>query len=204
MAGSNHGLRLINNNYVADGSGRDRLIYYDRSFRGGRECSAAFSPHMVSGPTGPGSLAQLKERDRPRVGFNHRAEAYAQVKSLSLSSERFLTDWRTRSLARMTGEWDQKRLTLAGKQQDDIKTLLRVRSDPGLVQQDACPFRRSVGIMHGSTHFKPPPTPKVFSQTAPASSAKFVADDAERHEYPGFSRTPYGGFWKENSFCGPG
>lgn len=203
MAGSNQGLRLINNNYVPDGSGRDRLIYYDRSFRGGRECTNSFRPHFNNGPTGPGSLAELKPEDRPRLGFNHRAEAYAQVKSLSLSTEKYLDDWRQRSLARMCGEWDQKRVSLAGKHQDEKHALLRVRSDPGLLQPQECPFRRTIGIAHGSTYAKPPPTPKMFAQTAPAQS-KFVADDADRHEYPGFSRTPYGGFWRQNSFCGPG
>lgn len=204
MAGGNSGLRLINNNYVPDGTGRDRLVYYDRGFRGGKECTNQFLAHFNNGPTGPGSLCELRERDRPLMGFNHRAEGYAQVKSLSSPSDKFLTDWRTKSIARTTSEWEQRRRDLRMKQADDERVLLRVRSDPGLDRPKDFPFKRSIGTMHNPCFYPPPPTPSPFDLITPPPPKKFIRDDMERNEYPGFSRTPYGGLWKVNSFTGPG
>merc|ERR550537_391040 len=51
------GLRLINNNYTSDGSGRDRMMFQDAGFRGGREQMRDLPVHQkhCSNARAPGS-----------------------------------------------------------------------------------------------------------------------------------------------------
>ena len=76
-----YGLRLINNNYVANGTGKDVTITYDPTFRGGRLGSVNQLQHF------PNPKAGLpKRRKDEATGFNARDEAYKQALNVSRSA----------------------------------------------------------------------------------------------------------------------
>ncbi|OLP87243.1 hypothetical protein AK812_SmicGene31548 [Symbiodinium microadriaticum] len=69
-----YGLRLINNNYVANGTGKDVTIVYDPSFRGGRLGSVNQMQHFPNPKAGPVKLRKL-----PDTGLDARDEGYKQI-----------------------------------------------------------------------------------------------------------------------------
>lgn len=86
-----YGLRLINNNYVAAGDGRDLMINYDANFRGGKRGNTdviQFFPKPQAGPS--------KARKHVTLGFNARTEAAAQTLNCSRSSFHQLRDAKAR------------------------------------------------------------------------------------------------------------
>lgn len=76
-----YGLRLINNNYVANGTGKDVTITYDPNFRGGRLGSVNQMQHFPHPKAGT-----PKRRKDEATGFNARDEAYKQALNVSRSS----------------------------------------------------------------------------------------------------------------------
>ncbi|CAE7482673.1 unnamed protein product [Symbiodinium pilosum] len=68
-----YGLRLINNNYVANGTGKDVTIIYDPSFRGGKLGSVNQMQHFPNPKAGPAKLRKL-----PDTGLDARDEGYKQ------------------------------------------------------------------------------------------------------------------------------
>jgi len=72
-ASAMYGLRLINNNYVANGTGKDVTIIYDPSFRGGRLGSVNQMQHFPNPQAGPVKLRKL-----PDTGLDARDEGYKQ------------------------------------------------------------------------------------------------------------------------------
>ncbi|CAK9038563.1 Uncharacterized protein SCF082_LOCUS22665, partial [Durusdinium trenchii] len=76
-----YGLRLINNNYVANGTGKDVTITYDPNFRGGRLGSVNQLQHF------PNPKAGLpKRRKDEATGYNARDEGYKQALNVSRSA----------------------------------------------------------------------------------------------------------------------
>ncbi|CAE6933186.1 unnamed protein product [Symbiodinium natans] len=69
-----YGLRLINNNYVANGTGKDVTITYDPSFRGGRLGSVNQMQHFPRPQAGTVKLRKL-----PDTGLDARDEGYKQI-----------------------------------------------------------------------------------------------------------------------------
>jgi len=81
------GLRKINNNYVANGTGRDLTINFDSSFRGGRLGSGSLVQHwpkpFVDSP---------KVKKHMETGPDARVEAHTQTLNCSRSSTDFLRE----------------------------------------------------------------------------------------------------------------
>lgn len=87
------GLRLINNNYVPNGSGRDLLIYHDTSFRGGSVGGARTQSYL------PKSSGGDPKHARPvgsSLGFNARNEGSTQHLNCSKDLFRTVSDTKKR------------------------------------------------------------------------------------------------------------
>eukprot|EP00931_Biecheleriopsis_adriatica_P001884 TRINITY_DN1023_c0_g1_i1.p1 TRINITY_DN1023_c0_g1~~TRINITY_DN1023_c0_g1_i1.p1 ORF type:complete len:240 (-),score=36.75 TRINITY_DN1023_c0_g1_i1:30-650(-) len=86
-----YGLRLINNNYVANGTGRDLTINYDASFRGGRFGAGQQVQHLpkpwVDTP---------KTRKHHVTGPDARVEPHTQTLNCSSPSSTFIRSQKAR------------------------------------------------------------------------------------------------------------
>jgi len=176
----NAGLHLINKNLTADGSGRDRMMFFDSGYRGGRNLMNDYPMHKNHVCSAP--YAHSPPMD---VYWNK-----FQLRPYDNSS-------RTASMTRNLASLKESRA--AG-----------ILSMPNLPSQEylfpkapAAPeFMRTRGTMSTGTLKLPrepePPAPE------PPKKFDFGKGDAHRHQYTGISRTPYGGYWRTMSMTGPG
>jgi len=185
-----HGLRLINNNYVASGDGRDAIVYHDGGFRGGNAGRDNISQHLHKPMAGSPKL-----RRQSTLGYNARVEASTQHLNLSKSSASFLQEVKEK-----IKKEEDTRTSLHNR--GDLPELLRSKSDPGLT--GSTPFARSVGL--GATSRMHPlasTSPKSLTQKLVTTSSFRGTQTAEpawtkNLTLPvrsGYSRMPFGGVW---------
>eukprot|EP00435_Cladocopium_sp_Y103_P037402 s2353_g9.t2 len=136
-----YGLRLINNNYVANGTGKDVTITYDPNFRGGRLGSVNQLQHFPNPKAGA-----PKRRKDEATGFNARDEAYKQALNVSRSS--FLVRQEAKEKIKESAKF--RFSDDASKTMNTVmslsslpasRDLLRASSAPSLQAAGACQFR---------------------------------------------------------------
>eukprot|EP00933_Yihiella_yeosuensis_P076256 TRINITY_DN8593_c0_g1_i1.p1 TRINITY_DN8593_c0_g1~~TRINITY_DN8593_c0_g1_i1.p1 ORF type:complete len:207 (+),score=36.65 TRINITY_DN8593_c0_g1_i1:144-764(+) len=77
-----YGLRLINNNYVANGTGRDLTINYDPGYRGGKFLQGQQQSHLPK----PWVGSSKAKKDNIVKGLDARDEGYKQTLNTSRSA----------------------------------------------------------------------------------------------------------------------
>jgi len=176
-----HGLRKINNMYAPNGSGRDCIIYFDQQFRGGKVGYTNIQCH-------PGAVCESK---RAVSLSKHRYKSFdagPHSPSVEFSLNKTLNSLDNQAPRIQK----QKSLNdLALSQAGDLLTVKkRAESVEGLK------YSRSIG--HINPLVIPRPGPKIEKVKSPrlTENKKPVPGDCKRHQYPGFSRTEYGGMWK--------
>mmetsp|Transcript_44889 Transcript_44889/g.113751 ORF Transcript_44889/g.113751 Transcript_44889/m.113751 type:complete len:199 (-) Transcript_44889:195-791(-) len=122
------GLRLINNNYVSGGDGRDALICYDAGYRGGSQGMTRVHQHF------PAPKADSPKLLRPigsTLGWDARTEAHSQ--HLNCSGSMFKKTGERK--LKMTSEgWTKPappRSSLASTALELERSLTRSTSEPG-------------------------------------------------------------------------
>mmetsp|Transcript_143536 Transcript_143536/g.357687 ORF Transcript_143536/g.357687 Transcript_143536/m.357687 type:complete len:202 (+) Transcript_143536:76-681(+) len=194
------GLRLINNNYVARGDGRDALLYYDAHFRGGKVGGGAANQHMPSPQAG---VAKPLRPGGSSLGFGARVEGHTQHLNLSKSSFANTSERKLRMTAEgwCPGPASPSRTSLASHAATLEHSLTRSRSEPG---KAFSPVWRESSLC-GGLHFS---TSKLNLLGGVEDSVSFTAkiSDGSSHEPEWtkpvrwktsqcISRTPGGGFW---------
>jgi len=189
------GLRTINNNYVASGDGRDLCIYHDQSFRGGKSGLGLTSPHLPSPAT---NAAKFQRPVGMTRGFNARNEGHTQHLNLSQSSYKAVTDKKTRLL----GE--------GATFKSDMQQV-HARSQPGLGDAKK-PFRfvwEESARPRAIAEWSPPPLLGATGDLGALPAQELDLSDSRAADsaawtkrmplrsYPGYTRTPMGGFWSD-------
>ncbi|CAJ1333190.1 unnamed protein product [Effrenium voratum] len=136
-----YGLRLINNNYVANGTGKDVTITYDPTFRGGRLGSVNQLQHFPNPKAGA-----PKRRKDENTGFNQRDEAYKQTLNCSRSAFLVRKDAKERikESAKFRFSDDANKTlgtVLSLKSLPASRELIRATSAPSFQAAAACNFR---------------------------------------------------------------
>ncbi|CAK9050566.1 unnamed protein product [Durusdinium trenchii] len=136
-----YGLRLINNNYVANGTGKDVTITYDPNFRGGRLGSVNQLQHF------PNPKAGLpKRRKDEATGYNARDEGYKQALNVSRSAFLLRQDAKDKikESAKFRFSDDASRTMTTVMSLTSLrasKDLIRASSAPSLQAAATCNFR---------------------------------------------------------------
>lgn len=194
-------LRLVNNNYVANGTGRDLMVVFDSSYRGGNLGQESVLTHFPNPRAG-----EPKYSKSPKKGFGARVEGDTQHLNCSRGMNKLMAETKGRiSLARSSAP----RLNGATSQ-ENLPNLLRSRSDPALA--GLTPFCRTKGMAAtmSASNFA-----QTFSSMIPEQeSSRMLPPSAEmmarkfespswttnmaRNSYLGFARNPGGGFWPKS------
>jgi hypothetical protein len=196
------GLRLVNNNFVPYGDGRDLMVFYDSSFRGGKLCQESVLTHFPNPKAGVPKLFKS-----PKKGFGARVEADTQHLNCARNMNTYLAETKAKLAEAKKTSKLPRRIAL-GASDDNLPEMLRSRSDPGL--DGLTPFSRSTGMAAttsaaclrrpssapcGSfateTLQMPSPSPEA---TARGKTPRWT-NNLARTSYSGIARTPYGGFW---------
>jgi hypothetical protein len=173
----NSGLRLINANLTADGSGRDAMMFFDAGYRGGKVLMNNYGSHQnhASSAPYPPKVPQDKLWNklgmRPYDNTSRYASMTRNVKSLA-----------------------ESRLSASMPTLPSEEYLFET-------QRPNVPFQRSKGMSSTGT-LRLPPQP-VVEEPKPIR-LELAKGDLNRHQYMGIARTPYGGFWRTMSMIGPG
>jgi len=174
----NSGLRLINANYTADGSGRDRMTFFDAGYRGGKVLMNTIPSHMnhaCSVPY-PEKIPADKLWNKLEMRPYDNTQRYA-MKTKNAAS--FKESIKHRSMP-------------------TLPTADHLFERP----KPAMEFQRSRGMSSTGTLRMPPPPPEP--EIPPPPRFELPTGDMNRHQYMGIARTPYGGFWRTMSMIGPG
>jgi len=175
----NAGLRLINANYTADGSGRDRMTFFDSGYRGGQVLMNTIPMHMNHASIGPG----VYEKPAPDKLWNK-----LELRPFDNTSGKAML---TKNVASFKESIKHRSMpTLPSAE------YLFERPSPSVE------FKKTRGMSSTGTLRIPPP-PK-FEEPPPPPRFEMATGDLKRHTYMGISRTPYGGFWRTMSMIGPG
>eukprot|EP00397_Hematodinium_sp_SG-2012_P047575 GEMP01054167.1.p1 GENE.GEMP01054167.1~~GEMP01054167.1.p1 ORF type:complete len:220 (+),score=30.51 GEMP01054167.1:66-662(+) len=197
-----YGLRKINNSYVSNGSGRDTIIIFD--------------PYFLSGKLGLKSLHHPDPFNGgpPQHGPPHAYNAFKgpPVGDAWVVGDQTVTKSHNQRHSHNNSYAVLKTKEILEKSVDAEKKLVKSFSLPNLGSQDEHWSR-----VRGTTSEFPKPRPRVrapdtrqlFPRQAqeqpPAQEPNYpFPNDANRHQYYGFSRTNFGGLWKVSSFVGPG
>jgi hypothetical protein len=174
----NSGLRLINANYTADGSGRDRMTFFDAGYRGGQVLMNTIPSHMnhASSAPYPPKIPADKLWNKLEMRPYDNTQRYA---SLTKNVASFKESIKTRSMP-------------------TLPSADHLFEQP----QPEMAFTRSKGMSStGTLRIPPPPKPGT---PPPPPRFNLPEGDMKRHQYMGIARTPYGGFWRTMSMIGPG
>jgi len=199
-----YGIRKGVNMYVSNGTGRDMMIVRDPGYCMGRlgvGCLHHPDPYN-GGPPPPKSCRtdgfnEYRTYDgvltHPKVRNSHVERRKLQNSSSELQIAKVLHD--------------------SAKKE---KTLVRSFSTGNITDDAFKKWSRSIGTvsdLNGPVHQpKTAPPTKASIKFAPNDESPSpkkqrpfpYPEDADRHPYYGFSREPYGGYWKVRSFIGPG
>lgn len=189
--------------YQANGTGRDMMVLLDPAYLAGRlgvGCLNQPDPYY-GGPPGPKkhstdgfnefrtrdplhTIEKVKNGHIERKRFQRSAAELKVVEVLndSASKEKVLVkSFSTGNLTDATkAKWSRSMGTVA-----DLKGPVRQPKPAPLIDPS-------------STKIKSPPSTPKKQRVFP------FPEDADRHPYYGFSREPYGGYWRLRSFIGPG
>eukprot|EP00929_Paragymnodinium_shiwhaense_P018934 TRINITY_DN13070_c0_g1_i1.p1 TRINITY_DN13070_c0_g1~~TRINITY_DN13070_c0_g1_i1.p1 ORF type:complete len:191 (+),score=28.78 TRINITY_DN13070_c0_g1_i1:98-670(+) len=187
-----YGLRRGNNNYCANGTGRDLTTYYDAGFRGGKYGVDKVNQHLPQPQ--PGSPKHFKLNS---LGFNARNEGFQQTFNCSRSVKKMVDE--------KTGRMTVGSLPNFAPSTEAQPQLLQSRSDPALTGSGHG-WQRSTGLAATAAYMDLHQSPlKSSLRGASGLSTPKARRHGEASETwtaelfipsrGGFARNPGGGVW---------